>query len=51
MENIYELTVRDLRRILFEANNQDITIKELRKKLFDCENQATMAVAFLYNCL
>lgn len=36
MDNI---TVRDLRRLLFGLDNQDMTVKELRDSLFTANNQ------------
>lgn len=33
------MTVRELRKILTEVENQQMTIRELRKVLFDVNNQ------------
>lgn len=51
MANNYEITVKELKAILFESNetNQDLTIRELRKKLFDEPNQDRKACEFLHN--
>ena len=39
MENKKEITIRELRRILFEIPDQKLTIEELRRKLFEINNQ------------
>ena len=39
MENKKEITIRELRRILFEIPDQTLTIKELRRQLFNINNQ------------
>ena len=33
------ITIGELRQLLFEVKNQDLTVKELRHKLFDEEDQ------------
>ena len=39
METKKEITIRELRLILFNIPDQNITIKELRKKLFEIDQQ------------
>ena len=34
-----EITIKELRLILFNVPDQDITIKELRRQLFNVDNQ------------
>ena len=34
-----ELTVKELRNLLFNVSAQDMTIRDFRKMLFDVENQ------------
>jgi len=34
-----EITIKELRLILFNVPDQDIMIKELRRKLFNVDNQ------------
>jgi len=36
-----KITVKELRHILFDIDDQTMTIKELRQHLFDVENQDT----------
>ena len=33
------MTIRELRAILFEIDNQDMTVRELRAILFEIDNQ------------
>ena len=33
------ITIEELRHLLFEIKTQDMTVRELRSKLFDEENQ------------
>ena len=42
-----DVTVSELRRILFEVQNQNLTIEELRKKLFDEPDQNRKATDFI----
>jgi len=38
-EKIMNITIEELRHLLFEIKTQDMTVRELRSKLFDEENQ------------
>ncbi len=33
------MTVRELRKILFDVSNQNLTVKEIRELLFDIDEQ------------
>lgn len=35
------MTVRDLRRLLFEIENQDLSVRDVRALLFEVEDQDT----------
>lgn len=35
------MTVRDLRRLLFEIENQNLTVRDVRTLLFDVDDQDT----------
>lgn len=39
MKNEMNITVEQLRRLLFNIDNQEMTVKELRSRLFDVANQ------------
>ena len=41
-----EITVQDLRRILFNIDNQAMTIKELRTALFEVDDQRASVEEF-----
>jgi len=34
-----DITIRELRQLLFEVKNQNLTVRELRSKLFEEEDQ------------
>ena len=34
-----QITIRELRQLLTELDNQEMTVRPLRKALFDCDSQ------------
>lgn len=39
MKNEMSITIEQLRRLLFNLDNQEMTVKELRSRLFDVSKQ------------